>query len=184
MVLKCSVIQKNLSAFLDNQLDTDKYIQIENHLSGCSDCLHRKEELQEIIGRVERIAIPKVTPLQWEQTHNRLISSIENLPTKKRLLGFPALPKWTLAPVGAFAVALLIFITVFVIPSGNRISNPISVDICLQEHFTLYSKQIFPTGIMPEFAIIETDQVTQQELISDKETSDLDTLMEAHYGIN
>lgn len=184
MVLKCSVIQKNLSAFLDIQLDTDKYRQIENHLSGCPDCMRKKEELLEIIGRVEKITIPKVTSLQWEQNHNRLMSSIEKIPAKKGLLGFPALPKWTLAPVGAFAVALLIFISIIVIPSGNKMSNPISVDICLQEHFSLYSEQIFPAGIMPEFAIIETDQVTQQDVTSDTETSDLDTLVEAHYGIN
>jgi len=178
--LRCTVVQKKLSVFLDGQLDAEKHRQIEQHLTECSDCLHKKEELQELISHINDLSIPVVSPQQWENTHRKLIANIDKLPAEKRLFN---VPKWTFAPAGAFILALLVYVAISIIPFDNHQSQPISVDVCLQEHSILYSEQIFPTGIMPEIAITETDQTTQEE-VSDEQTSDLDTLMEAYYGIN
>lgn len=180
MALKCSIVQKNVSAYIDDQLDMEKRKQIEQHLLECSDCAKKKEELSDIIHKVGHISIPTVSSQQWEQVHHKLITNIEGLPAKKGLFRFP---KWAFAPAGAFVVALLIYVTISIVPFGNQQSSPISVDVCLQEHSMLYSEQIFPTGILPEFAITETDQTTTQEDDSNEQKSDLDTLMEAHYGI-
>lgn len=169
-----------MSVFIDDQLDIEKRKQIEQHLLECSDCAKKKEELDVIIHRVGSISVPKVSSQQWEQVHSKLITNIESLPAKKGLSWFP---KWAFAPAGAFALALLIYITISIVPFGNQQASPISVDVCLQEHSMLYSEQIFPTGILPEFAITETDQTTTQEDTSSEQKSDLDTLMEAHYGI-
>jgi len=180
MALRCAVIQKNLSAFLDKQLDAGKHRQIEQHLTECSDCRHKKEELKELVGYINDVSIPTVSLQQWENTHRKLIENIDKLPAKKGLF---RIPKWTFAPAGAFILALLIYVAISVIPFGGQQYEPIPVDVCLQEHSILYSEQIFPTGIMPEITITETDQTTQEE-VSDEPTSDLDPLMEAYYGIN
>lgn len=178
MALKCSVVHKNLSAFLDNQLDIEKRRQIEQHLSECSDCLRKKNELQDIVSHIGNLSIPSVSSRQWEEVRHKLITNIEHLPAKT--FGFP---KWAFAPAGAFVLALLIYLAISIFPLGSQQSGPLSVDVCLQEHSALYSEQIFPTGILPEFAFTETDQTTQEDN-SDEQDSDLDVLMEAHYGIN
>jgi len=71
--LRCTVVQKKLSVFLDGQLDAEKHRQIEQHLTECSDCLHKKEELQELISHINDLSIPVVSPQQWENTHRKLI---------------------------------------------------------------------------------------------------------------
>ena len=178
MALRCSVVHKNLSAFLDNQLDIEKRRQIEQHLLECLDCLRKKEELQDIVNHVGNLSIPSVSSRQWEEIHHKLITNIEHLPAKTSKF-----PKWAFAPAGAFVLALLIYLAINIFPLGSQQSSPLSVDVCLQEHSMLYSEQIFPTGILPEFAFTETDQTTQEDS-SDEQDSDLDVLMEAHYGIN
>jgi hypothetical protein len=180
MALRCSVVHKNLSAFLDNQLDIEKRRQVEQHLLECSDCLRKKNELQDIVSHIGNLSIPSVSSRQWEDVHHKLIINIEHIPVKTRLFKFP---KWAFAPAGAFVLALLIYLAINIFPLGSQQSSPLSVDVCLQEHSMLYSEQIFPTGILPEFAFTETDQ-TAQEDNSDEQDSDLDMLMEAHYGIN
>ena len=180
MTLGCSVVHKNLSAFLDNQLDTEKRRRIEQHLLECPDCLRKKEELQEVVRHIGNLSIPSVSSRQWEEVHHKLITNIEHIPAKTGLFKFP---KWAFAPAGAFVLALLIYLAINIFPLGSQQSSSLSIDVCLQEHSALYSEQIFPTGILPEFAFTETDQTTQEDS-SEEQESDLDMLMEAHYGIN
>ncbi len=44
--MKCKQVQKRLSAFLDEELDTTLADEIRNHLQGCSQCHQQAEKLQ------------------------------------------------------------------------------------------------------------------------------------------
>jgi len=180
MALRCLEVCKSLSAFLDNQLDVERYKQIEKHISECQDCSQKKIELQKITGQMANISIPSVSDQKWLETRNQLFSRIDNIPLKARHFRFP---KWVYIPIGAFALILFVYTGMSIFYLGDQQTNYISVDVCLQEHSALYSEQIFPTGILPEFAITGTEQAIQDEKTKDG-SSDLDVLMETHYGIN
>ncbi|MEK7399261.1 MAG: hypothetical protein AAB116_20165, partial [Candidatus Poribacteria bacterium] len=67
--------------------------------------------------------------------------------------------------------------------SGNNDSSLMSIDVCLQEHSIFASEQGVSPEILPDFAITDNGQASNNS-DSNENTSDIDMLMEAHYGFN
>jgi len=72
--MKCRKVRKNLSAYLDNQLQiTDYRLQIEEHLRSCLSCQEEYNLLQRIDGLLEKIEPIEPTetflPRLWQKIH-------------------------------------------------------------------------------------------------------------------
>jgi predicted anti-sigma-YlaC factor YlaD len=174
--MKCSTIRKNLSAFFDNELNIETKKQIEEHLSECVDCQNELQRLREVANQFRVISVPNVLPKQWDKTRQNLMTNIDSLPHKARWFRLPIF-----IPAGAFVI-LLVLAGIFMF-SGNNDSGLISIDVCLQEHSIFASEQSVTPEILPDFAITDSIQ-TSNSSDSNENTSDIDMLMEAHYGVN
>jgi hypothetical protein len=177
--LNCLTFRKNLSQFLDNELNPKVRTQMKQHLSECIECSLDTEKMKEAISRFRDVTVPDVFPEHWETTRQKLLSSVEHLPHRTILF---RIPKWGFIPIGIVTAALLLYLLSGIFFFDNNNLGPISVDVCLQEH-SLFSEQSSPLKIVPEFAVTENSQ-SKEKTVSDDSTSDLDVLMEAHYGIN
>ncbi|HGE71234.1 TPA: zf-HC2 domain-containing protein [Candidatus Poribacteria bacterium] len=173
--VKCSTVRKNLSAFLDNELDTRTQKQVDEHLSECADCQYELKRLREVAYQFRGLSVPEVTQLQWDETRRKLMSNIDSLPHKFRWFRLPVF-----IPVGAFVILLIVF-GIFITYNHNE-SSLISIDVCYQEHALSTSTQKVPPDIFPDFAIADSIQ-TVSDSDSDGDKSDIDMLLEAHYGV-
>ena len=115
-------------------------------------------------------------PQQWDKTRQKLMTNIDGLPHKSRWFRLPVF-----IPAGAFVV-LLVLVSIFMFSDGHD-SSLMSIDVCFQEHSIFASEQGVPPEILPDFAI--TDEIqTSDDSNSNEKTSDIDIFMEAHYGVN
>lgn len=177
--MRCSSFQKNLSAFIDGELNSRKREQMELHISECTDCHRESERLQEMIGYVKVAPRPEVPSHAWTGT----LRKIETADKPPRAWGF-GLPKWGTIPVGTAAFALLLYIlstqVFFTTDTG-----PMSVTVYLQEHELSYSQQVMSPDFLSDLTTTQTDETTGEttDTTSEEPTSELDMLVEVHYGI-
>lgn len=174
--VRCSIVRKNLSAFLDNELDPQRHKQIELHILGCADCRREAAELREMIGFVRGIERPEVPTGIWEGIQRKLPSTVGRSPVKAF--------RWAFAPVGVAILALLIFLgsqTIF-----HRDKTVLdetefeATSIYLQEYALSQSRQILPVNLL-----LTVTQVGQsaEKTKNTEPISELEILMEVHYGI-
>ena len=176
MVLQCSSFRKNLSAFLDDELNLRKRKQMELHISECADCRVEAEKFREMIGIIGGMECPEVPVQLWEVTKRRIQAAPE-LPARTPVL---RMPRWAFAPAAAvFAVFLYIL--------GGQLlfhkyeTGPIPITVYFQEHALSYSQQVLSPSPLSELEIVQTEQIAE-ETWSDEPISELEMLMEVHYG--
>ncbi len=111
----CQNIQNSLIPYLENELDSETEIQIENHISECSECAGFLSELQlsfDIIDEQKIIDVP-----------NSFLESIENKIAEQENYNKPRTINHYLTQV--FSYAAVIAIGLF---AGNFIINTITND--------------------------------------------------------
>jgi len=117
--MECNQIQEKLSAFIDNELDTDEMNAIKAHLIRCSHCRRARDRLEQM-GQLMRNMAPLTTPSDFQF---RLYSAIRRRETHRRrnpLFG------WRAVFIPVTAMIFGIFIGLF---SGNMLpgSNPVPI---------------------------------------------------------
>jgi hypothetical protein len=178
--LKCYKFRKNLALLLDNEIDLKKRLQMEQHLYTCNDCSYEKEKMEEVINRFKKVSIPEVTKESWDDTRRKLLTNIEQLPIPRKTSIF-RIHKWTFVPVGTIAFAILLYMFSGLLFFNHSESGPMSIDVCLEEHSLYSAEQKLPSDILTDISITEIKQTDEK---TDDTESKLDTLLEAHYGIN
>ena len=178
MKLRCSSFRKNLSAFLDNELDLRKRKHMELHISECEDCRREAEKLREMIGIIGGTERSEVPAQLWEGTRRRIETASEQ-PVRTWVFG---MPRWGFIPAGALAFVLLLYFLGAQLFFSEYQAGPMPVTVYLQEHAISSSQQVLPQDILSELTIVQTDQVIEETQF-DESISELDMLMEAHYGI-
>lgn len=176
--MKCSKFRKNLTLLLDNELDFKRRLQMEQHLYACNNCSYEKEKMEDVISRFKKVSIPEVTKESWEDTRRKLLSNIEQLPRKTSIF---KIHKWAFVPVGTIAFAILLYLFSGVLFFNHNESGPMSIDVCLEEHSLFSAEQRLPSDILPDLTITDIKQTDKK---ADEPEFKLDTLLEAHYGIN
>jgi predicted anti-sigma-YlaC factor YlaD len=170
--LKCRKVRKNLSAFLDNELNTDDHKQVELHILECTECREEFGKLKHTINLVSRIERPEVPSYLWETTREKL-----TIPERIRF----RIPKWSFIPVGAVAFTFLMYILVsqsFFIKQEN---TQIPVAVYIQEHNSVYSEQASLLDSLSEQTYAKVS-LTSEKSESNAPSSELDIFMEVHYG--
>ena len=175
--LRCSSVRKHLSAFLDGELDQRERKRMELHVSECADCRRETEKLREMIGFVGGVPRPEVPAHLWEGTRRRIEAASE-LPTRTLVL---RMPRWVFAPAAAAVIALFTYFLGGQLLFHGYEAGPMPINVYLQEHALSYSDQILSSNTLSELAIVQTEQVAE-ETRSDESISELEMLMEVHYG--
>lgn len=176
--MRCSGFRRKLSAFLDDELDSWERKRMELHISECSDCRRETGKLREMIDIMGGMERPRVPAQLWEGTRRKLEAASEQ-PTRAWWF---RMPKWSLAPIGAVAFTLLFYFLSSQLFLHKYEPELMPITAYLQEHALSYSQQVLPSNPLSELAIAQMGQVTE-DTQHDESVSELDMLMEVHYGI-
>ncbi|GAF82518.1 unnamed protein product [marine sediment metagenome] len=100
---ECERMDKLLSAYLDNELDSKSAMKVKEHLSKCSHCSERLTTLKEIHGLLR--ARERMEPPPFLE--NRILSAAENIGLPQEVLPYSG---WKLIPLfTAISILLLVF---------------------------------------------------------------------------
>ncbi len=171
--MSCSKFQKNLSAYIDGELDLRSKEELEKHLMICHNCQREKDRISEVIELVKSSADIDVPDGLWGRVQEKLVE----IPAHSHF----ALFKWASIPAGAviFAILLYFFSTTFFFNSLK--TSPMPIDICLQEHLLLYSEQIIPTYVSSDLLNTEAQKTSVN---SQSGNPEIDLLLEVYYENN
>ncbi len=178
MLLRCSSFHKNLSAFLDDELDSRERTQMERHISECMGCRREAEKLREMIGFIEDTPHPEAPADAWAGTLRKIEAALER---PVRTWAF-RMPKWGAIPAGAVVFALLLYFLGSQIFFHGTETGPMSVAIYVQEHELSYSQQVLSPDFLSDLTTVQTEGTTE-DTGTDEPMSELDMLVEVHYGI-
>lgn len=179
MVLKCSSVCKDLSAFLDDELNPRRRRQVELHISECENCRREAEKLREMIGFVGSISHPEVPIQLWKGTRQKLEAASEQS-TRRRIFG---IPKWSFIPAGAAVSLALLYLLAGQLFFPGYGTEAIPVDVYVEEYTLSSSEQVLSPDPLPGLTIAQTERAIQ-DTQSDLPMSELEMLMEVHYGTN
>lgn len=111
---KCREIESLLSAYLENDLPKEESENISDHLNGCSECLSKKEKMEEIILRLSELQ--EEVPFFLKNRLLNIPDLIEKTKPRKSLF----FPKWLAAAVGTIILFLNLFYFTNIFPPVNR----------------------------------------------------------------
>ena len=178
MILRCSSFRENLSAFLDDELDSREHEQMELHISECMDCRQEAEKLREMVGLIMATPRPEVPAQAWSGT----LRKIEAASEKPAWTQVFRIPKWGTIPAAAAIFVLLLYLLgsqVFFYGNGT---GPMLLTVYLQEHEISSSQQVLTPDFLSELTTVQTEGDTEYTG-SDEPISELDMLVEVHYGV-
>ena len=77
--MKCDRVRKELSAYIDGEVSSQRRTAIENHLAGCSECEQHREHLSRLVESVREADRIEPSPEFWAGTMRR-IRAVAKLP--------------------------------------------------------------------------------------------------------
>jgi hypothetical protein len=135
--MRCSKAEKNLSAYLDRELNPRAAGKLETHLSGCPRCREKLAELERVEAALGAIPGREPSPFLWTRVKAGINSEAE--PARSR----PVFARFRLAPVPARVAIVSLFLAVVmggVIFSLRRTAvnpEPAGVEIAVAENLDL-----------------------------------------------
>ncbi len=178
MILRCSSFHKNLSAFIDEELDSREHKQMELHISECMDCRQEVEKLREMVGIIKSTPRPEVPAQAWSGTLRKIETAAEK-PARAQVL---RIPKWGSIPAAAAVLALLVYFLGSQVFFRENGTGPMSLTAYVQEHELFSSQRVLSPDFLSELTTAQTEGDTENGE-SDEPMSELDMLVEVHYGI-
>lgn len=118
--MDCNKCKNSLQAYLDGELDGEKFVEVELHVSRCPECkaeLDRLVKLRDILRELREVDVP---PGERESFIDALRKRIE----KEQVLSPPSRKeiKWRPVLVGAIAVVALLILMLAISP-GRRVER-------------------------------------------------------------
>ena len=151
---------------------------MEQHVSECINCRQEAEKLREMIGLVRSSPRPEVPAQAWTGT----LSKIEAASEKPARAWVLRMPKWGTIPAAAAVFVLLLgLLSSQVFFPGNK-TGPMSLTAYLQEHKISSAQKVLSPEFLSELTAVQTAKTTET-VESDEPMSELDMLVEVHYGI-
>jgi hypothetical protein len=135
------------------------------------------EKLSSMIGLVGSAEHPKAPAQLWEGTRRKLEAASDQ-PIRTRILRMPI---WAAIPAGAAVFIILLYSAIGQLFFTKYETDPIPITVYLEEHALSYSEQILSSDLLSELTIVQMEQFTENAP-SDEQMSELDMLMEVHYG--
>jgi hypothetical protein len=123
--MQCRRVEENLSAYIDNQLDTEDRIHIEEHLRTCQKCSLSLEELKKTIACVQKLEDVEPPPWLTQKVMGRIKGQAKAEKGILRKLFYPLhikIPVEILATLAIVVVAFYVFRSVE--PEIKRMKKP------------------------------------------------------------
>ena len=174
--MKCSAFRRNLSAFLDHELNDREEQQMKEHLSQCEACRRETEQMRMMVSIVADTPRPQLPPRLWEETRQRLETV-----TPQR--AFPAISRWSFIPVAAAILILVLYLAGSHFALLGSGSEAPSIALYLQEHTLSQSEDVLAPNPVSELTLARMEQPVGGTEASES-VPDLELLMEVHYGTN
>jgi hypothetical protein len=132
----CTKIQKQLSAYLDGELTSDRAAEVETHLRVCARCQEVFDELRLLASTSQNLAFASPKTDLWPAIQERVLAPA----TPERIRHRPApLTGWR--PRLAWALALAcVFLVLFVVRKEPRPPTPQSPPASSQDHLMADAK--------------------------------------------
>jgi anti-sigma factor RsiW len=119
--------ERNLSAYMDGELDTRARASLERHLAACGRCRAKYEQLRFASRAVSHLSVPQVRPPAWQAaaTSSRLSGQSK---ARARLESFWTMKLNVPAPLAAAAALALLFCLAGLLALGQLNSSPAVVE--------------------------------------------------------
>ncbi len=139
--MRCSRVQKDLTAFLDGEVDKKSRARIEEHLAGCDACRLERASLERVRHAMDSLEAPKIeSSVSAEAILDRVRSERRPAGARQRadrgwgLLGMPV----GLRPAAAVATGMLVVAIVWGIPFLRSIPLPTDQEVFMVERMELF----------------------------------------------
>ncbi len=110
--MKCNTAKKWISEYIDGDLDSQKTVELEDHLLGCSGCKELFGDLQNIVQSANELPGPPERDVPWGKIQTRLEGRQRVSTPGYAKPHAPALPKWGFAMAAAMVLLVVGAITV------------------------------------------------------------------------
>ena len=118
--MNCNDVRKYFYAFLDDELDVEKNIEVLAHLDMCCECSQRMEKERLLQNRVRRTVCAVKAP---EYLVENILSSTEEKPNVFILFIKNLMSGRHLVPVAGIAAAIIMIVYFFVVPGDLKKSD-------------------------------------------------------------
>jgi len=153
--MKCDRVRKELSAYVDGEVSSQRRTTIENHLAGCSDCEQYREHLSRLVESVREADRIEPSPEFWAATMRR-IRALAKLPAPARKL----------SPALAVCLAAALFVAGWIVVSTQGPTD--------EEMFT----RVAIVAALDELLNAETLDQGSEEILSNLDETGLATLID------
>jgi hypothetical protein len=127
--MKCNMVKKLLSEYIDNALDEQTGTLIEAHLKGCKGCSNEYTSIKIMIGELRSMGSFEAPKDFLEKVHDR-IDTMAPVEKTRSFLYFPSLIKNPMELIALAATAVLIFIIFNTVkPEKQAIVRPPAAEI-------------------------------------------------------
>ena len=133
----CRKIRKELSCYLDNEVNLNKRVKIERHLKRCTNCSYRLEQLKKIHTLTQKAFSKEPKQGFYERLSPRLEEGEKRIGLKEKLFGWRYNWRLSLSPVGKMAVTIsvLAIVSLSVLYTWRSVSLPeINIEVFQQEY--------------------------------------------------
>lgn len=170
--MKHKRIQKQLSAYLDDELSPREFKQIETHLQTCDECAALLSDLSRNAQWMAELRQPAPSGI-WESIRTQIDTERQEEPKRDwyRSLFRPI-------PVGAMALAAcLLFALVYLRPPPQAVENPL--DIYLSAHTEYAAHNLLPSDAFVDPFTTEDEPAPP---VSDDTDASLNAYLDAYLG--
>jgi hypothetical protein len=157
--MKCDCVRKELSAYIDGEVSSQRRTAIENHLAGCSDCEQYREHLSRLVESVREADRIEPSP-EFRPATMRRIRALAKLPASA-----PAVAT-RLTPALAACVVVAIGVVAWIVVSTQGPTD--------EEMFTRFAI----VAALDELLNAETLDQGSEEILSKLDETGLATLID------
>jgi len=148
--MDCEKVRKELSSYLDNEINLDQKSKIKEHLKKCKTCSYQLKQLRQIQSLVQKIPSQKLEPGFYERLSSRL--SEKKVTLKERLLGWGY--SWRLSPslVGRVTVAtsIVVILSISLVYLWKSSSVPeVDIEIFQREYISSRMNSFAENSVLP-----------------------------------
>lgn len=146
----CKKVRKELSSYLDNEVSSNKKVEIEKHLKRCTDCSYRLEQFEKIHTLMQKALSKELKQGFYERLSPRLEEDEKRIALKERLLGWRHNWQLSLPPLGkvAISISILIIASLSLLYIWRSVSLPeINIEVFQQEYVRYNEMSSFAEGL-------------------------------------
>ncbi|MCK5685948.1 zf-HC2 domain-containing protein [bacterium] len=144
--MKCTKVNENLVAYLDNELTPIIRIEVEKHLKNCSACVEEKNEIEKLLNISKRL-------VEIENTSNQIDSIMSKIKMEKDICNVEFIPfNWV-----RYSLSIAVAVIIVVLAVQLMISSKFDPNVELMQVSQILQENI--TGI---------EKITQNQNNADK----------------